>query len=109
MLKKLTGVGDYVAGAVLSLAYDKREWIVDNNVVRIFKRYFGIETSGEGRRNKKIITLAKKYIQSKNPKKTNLAILDFSAMVCTSRSPQCSSCVLKHNCFYLSNSTVIKS
>jgi len=108
MLKKLTGVGDYVAGAVLSIAYDKREWIVDSNIVRIFKRYFGIETSGEGRRNKKIINLAKKYIQSKNPKKTNLAILDFSAMVCTSRSPQCNRCVLKQNCFHFTNSATTK-
>lgn len=108
MLKKLTGVGDYVAGAVLSIAYDKKEWIVDNNVVRIFKRYFGIETSGEGRRNKIIINLAKKYIQSRNPKKTNLAILDFSAMVCSSKAPLCKRCVLKHKCFHFINLTKTK-
>ena len=109
MLKKLTGVGDYVAGAVLSIAYDKKEWIVDNNVARIFKRYFGLETLGEGRRNRKIINLAKKYIQSRNPKKSNLAILDFSAMVCTSRSPQCNICVLKHKCFYFKDLAVTKT
>ena len=65
-LKKFPGVGDYVAGAVLSLASNKKEWIVDSNVVRVFKRYFGIETTKEGRRDKHVIALAKAYIECKN-------------------------------------------
>jgi len=40
-LKKLTGVGDYVAGAVLSIAYHKKEWMVDSNVVRVLKDTLG--------------------------------------------------------------------
>ncbi|MBL7083869.1 MAG: hypothetical protein ISS41_09620 [Candidatus Aminicenantes bacterium] len=38
-LTALSGVGTYVAGAVLSLAYGKKEWIVDSNIVRLFRRY----------------------------------------------------------------------
>ncbi len=33
-LLKLPGVGDYVAGAVLSIAYGKKEWMVDSNIAR---------------------------------------------------------------------------
>ncbi|GAH84120.1 unnamed protein product, partial [marine sediment metagenome] len=40
-LTALPGVGEYVAGALLSIAYGKKEWIVDSNIVRLFKRYFG--------------------------------------------------------------------
>jgi len=53
-LKKLPGVGEYVAGVFLSSAYNQKEWIVDTNVVRVFSRFFGIGIKGDGRRDKKI-------------------------------------------------------
>jgi len=97
-LKGLPGVGDYVAGAVLSVAYRKKEWIVDTNVVRVFKRYFGVKTSKEGRRDRHIIEIAKFYASGKDPRRANLAILDFSALVCTARNPLCGECSLRNEC-----------
>ncbi|TET77016.1 MAG: DNA glycosylase [Candidatus Cloacimonadota bacterium] len=102
--KKLTalpGIGEYVAGALLSIAYCKKEWIVDSNIVRLFKRYFGVKTSKEGRRNKHVIEIAKIYASGKNPRKANLAILDFSALVCTPRKLDCEKCPLRKRCHYL--------
>lgn len=96
----LPGVGDYVAGAVLSLAYGKKEWIVDSNVVRLFKRFFGVASSKEGRRDKHIIEMAKIYVSAKDPRKANLAILDFTALVCTPRKPNCEECPLNRGCKY---------
>lgn len=102
-LTNLPGVGDYVAGAVLSIAFNKREWIVDSNVVRVFKRYFGITTSKEGRRDKHVIEIAKIYSSCDSPRDANLAILDFAAKVCTSgNSPHCFSCPLKDFCNHYS-------
>ena len=100
-LTTLPGVGDYVAGAVLSIAYGKKEWIVDSNIVRLFKRYFGIKTSKEGRRDKHVIDIAKIYTSGRNPRKANLAILDFAALVCTPRKPDCTKCPLRKSCDYL--------
>lgn len=102
----LPGVGEYVAGAVLSIAYNKKEWIVDSNIVRLFKRYFGINTSKEGRRDKHVIEMAKMYSSSNNPRKANLAILDFTALICIPRNPNCSSCPLVGSCYY--HSTIKK-
>lgn len=99
-LKSLPGVGEYVAGAVLSVAYDKREWIVDSNIVRVFKRYFGIKTSKEGRRDRHVIKMAKIYVSGRKPKESNLALLDFSALVCIPRSPKCTLCPLTEDCHY---------
>jgi len=100
-LKKLPGVGDYVAGAVLSIAYGKREWIVDNNIVRLFRRYFEIQTSKEGRRDRNVIKIAKAYVSCKDPRRANLAILDFSALICKPGKPLCNICPLKDKCrFY---------
>lgn len=102
-LKELPGVGDYVAGAVLSVAYGKKEWIVDTNVVRVFKRCFGVKTSKEGRRDRSIIKMAQLYASGRDPRKANLAILDFSALVCTARQPLCEECSLRNICVYFSD------
>ncbi|PKL18227.1 MAG: DNA glycosylase [Spirochaetae bacterium HGW-Spirochaetae-5] len=99
-LKKLEGVGDYVAGAVLSIAMNKNEWIVDSNIVRLFQRYFGIETSKEGRRDKHIIEFSKIYSSDAEPRKANLAILDFTAIVCKPGKPICGDCIINTNCVY---------
>jgi len=99
-LTGLTGVGDYVAGAVLSVAYGKKEWIVDSNIVRVFKRYFGIQTSEEGRRDRHVIETAKIYCSTKDPRRANLAMLDFAAAVCLPRKPRCGVCPLANNCSY---------
>jgi len=94
----LTGVGEYVAGAVLSVAYCKKEWIVDSDIVRLFRRYFGVYTSKEGRRDRHIIEMAKVYVSGIDPRKANLAILDFTALVCTPRNPECVKCPLEKRC-----------
>ncbi len=99
-ISKLPGVGEYVAGIVLSIAFNKKEWIVDSNVVRVFKRYFGIHTSKEGRRDKHVIDIAKTYIDCKDPRKANLALLDFAALVCTPRRPEHERCPLSRGCLY---------
>ena len=99
-ISKLPGVGDYVAGIVLSVAFNKKEWIVDSNVVRVFKRYFGILTSKEGRRDKHVIDIAKIYANCKEPRNANFALLDFAALICTPRSPEHERCPLSKNCQY---------
>jgi A/G-specific adenine glycosylase len=99
-LTTLPGVGEYVAGAVLSIAYGKKEWIVDSNIVRLFKRYFGIKTSKEGRRDKHVVEIAKAYVSGKDPRKANLAILDFAALICLPRDPKCTDCPVSATCHY---------
>lgn len=101
-LTTLTGVGEYVAGAVLSVAFGKKEWIVDSNIVRLFRRYFGIKTSKEGRRDKHVIELARAYASGRNPRKANLAILDISALICKPANPLCKKCPLEEGCHYAS-------
>jgi len=104
-LTTLPGVGEYVAGAVLSVAYGQKEWIVDSNIVRLFKRYFGIKTSKEGRRDKHVIELAKAYVSGKDPRKANLALLDFAALICLPRNPKCTLCPLSGTCHHKSKSS----
>jgi A/G-specific adenine glycosylase len=97
-LTSLPGVGDYIAGAVLSLAQNRKAWIVDVNVVRLFGLYFGVSTAGEARRQKHMIELAGKYANTPAHKKSNWAMLDFAAVICTARNPACSLCPVASNC-----------
>ncbi len=80
------------------MAYGKKEWIVDSNIVRLFKRYFGIKTSKEGRRDKHVVEIAKAYASGKDPRKANLALLDFAALICLPRNPKCTLCPLSNAC-----------
>lgn len=99
-LTSLPGVGEYVAGAVLSIAYGKKEWLVDSNIVRIFKRYFGIKTSKEGRRDKYVIEIAKIYASGRDPGRATMGILDIAALVCKPGKPECEKCILIDCCHY---------
>ena len=87
-------------GIVLSLAFDKNEWVVDSNVVRVFKRYFGMQTTKEGRRDSHIIATAKLFSSENNAKEANLGLVDFGAIICLPKKPICSECILKHGCEY---------
>jgi len=100
-LISLPGVGEYVAGAVLSIAYGKREWLVDSNIVRIFKRYFGIKTSKEGRRDKHVIQIAKFYASGRDPGRATMGILDINGLICKPGKPDCEKCPLIACCHYV--------
>lgn len=99
-LIKLPGTGEYVSGMVLSVAFNKAEWAVDSNIVRIFKRYFGITTTKEGRRDRDVIEMAKTYVSCGNPREANLGIVDFTALICCPRNPNCDKCPLRNKCDY---------
>jgi len=99
-LTELPGVGDYVAGVFLSSAFNMREWIADTNVIRVFSRFFGLEIKGDGRRDKRIISIAKKYVDCKKPRLANYAIIDFAALICKKMNPLHPQCFIKKRCNY---------
>ena len=100
-LTSLTGVGDYIAGAVLSIAFGRKEWMVDVNIGRAIKRYFGVETGKEVRRNKRIVQIDRIYVQCRNPGVANIAMLDFSTLICKSKNPCCTTCPISKGCSFL--------
>ena len=99
-LKEMEGVGDYVAGAVLSIAFGQREWIVDANVARILKRYFGLTTIKEVRRDKLVIGLAKRFANSSRVREAHLGLLDLASLICKSGIPLCDKCPLANGCAF---------
>jgi len=101
-LLKIPGVGDYIADAMVSFAFNGRRTIIDSNVVRLVTRFFGIEEKGEMRRNKKFITFCQELTANttaSDVKQFNWGLIDFAAEVCKS-SPLCGKCPLSEKCYY---------
>ncbi|MEE9438446.1 MAG: A/G-specific adenine glycosylase [Saprospiraceae bacterium] len=95
----LKGVGDYTASAIMSFAYGKPYAVVDGNVIRVVSRYFGISEAVDVAQGKaKIKSIASKLIENVDPAKYNQAIMDFGALQCTPKSPNCGNCPLSNQC-----------
>ena len=103
-LLKLHGVGLYMSNAVLCFAYGKRLPILDTNTIRIFDRVFGITSNlKRPRTDKKLESQMLAYLPNRMVREFNFALLDFGALVCTSKRPYCEQCPLNSICqFYLS-------
>ncbi len=92
-LKKLPGIGSYIAAAWLSFHAKKREVIIDANVVRWICRLIDRQCDGETRRKKWLIDLADELTPDRQVKDYNYAVLDFTMEICI-KNPLCEICPL---------------
>jgi len=98
-ISKLKGIGEYTAGAILSMAYGKRETAVDGNVLRVFARIYNIEENILSAKMKKEITeLVKTRQDAARPGDFNEALMDLGATVCIPGQPRCEVCPLVGVC-----------
>jgi len=99
-LLSLPSVGDYMADAVLSFAYERSVAVVDSNICRILERVFDLKPRGEARRDPKFRKIADKIIPAGKAKPFNWAMIDLAALICTPRNPKCHLCPLCDICRY---------
>ncbi len=98
-LLKLKGIGPYTAAAIASIAFNEPVAVVDGNVFRVLSRYFGIHkpiNKSEG--IKYFNNLAQELISKSNPSSYNQAIMDFGAILCVPKKPECHKCPLVKTC-----------
>jgi A/G-specific adenine glycosylase len=106
-LLKLKGVGDYTASAIASICFNETTAVVDGNVYRVLSRYFGIETPiNSSKGSKEFKLLAQELIDKKNPAEFNQAIMEFGAIQCKPKSPNCNICVLQNGCIALQKNKI---
>lgn len=95
----LKGIGPYTAAAISSFAFQLPHAVVDGNVYRILSRYFGIdEPIDTGAGQKYFQKLASELIPKDCPDLHNQAIMEFGAVQCKPKNPDCSVCVLSESC-----------
>lgn len=106
-LLKLKGVGDYTASAIASICYSEVTAVVDGNVYRLLSRYFGIYTAINSPKGaKEFKALAQELIDIKDPATFNQAIMEFGAVQCKPKSPNCSVCPFNTSCYAFSKDVV---
>ena len=98
-IRKLKGIGEYTAGAILSMAYGRRETAVDGNVLRVFARIYNIgENILSAKVKKEITALVAARQDVLRPGDFNEALMDLGATVCIPGQPRCEVCPLVDVC-----------
>lgn len=97
-LRKIPGVGDYSEAMLRNRLFGERLPTIDSNFVRFFSRLAGKTFRPENRRNRELRELLLKFVDSGHSTDLNLAVLDFTAIVCRPVKPNCPSCPLSSLC-----------
>lgn len=98
-LIKLKGIGEYTAAAIASFSADENVAVLDGNVYRVLARYFNVDNDISVSSAKKVFQeLAKEVLPQKNAATHNQAIMEFGALQCVPKSPNCQTCVLADSC-----------
>ncbi len=105
-LLKISGIGPYTAGAILSIAYNQKEPLVDGNVIRVFSRLFAILKRPEEKisfENHKTVEdyiwhIAEKLLPDENVGFFNEALMELGSEICTSKNAKCIQCPLSSVC-----------
>ena len=106
-LLKLKGVGDYTASAISSIAFNEVAAVVDGNVYRVLSRYFGIDTAINSTLGiKEFKSLASSLIDYEQPATYNQAIMEFGALQCKPKNPDCNVCPFNDSCVSLQKNLV---
>ena len=106
-LLQLKGVGEYTAAAIASFSYNEVVPVVDGNVFRVLSRYFDIETDiAAASAKKEFAALAFELMPKEQPAIFNQAIMEFGALQCVPKSPNCGICIFNESCTALQKKKV---
>jgi A/G-specific adenine glycosylase len=98
-IRSLKGVGDYTAAAIASFAFGLPHATVDGNVFRWLSRLYDIDIpidSGEGK--KSFTALAQSLLPPGRAAVFNQAAMEFGALQCVPKSPDCPACPFADRC-----------
>ncbi|MGZ2370189.1 A/G-specific adenine glycosylase [Ancylomarina sp. YFZ004] len=97
---KLKGIGVYTASAIAAFAFHLPHAAVDGNVYRVLSRLFGVSESTNSPKGKKVFqALADELMAEAPPHIYNQAIIEFGALQCVAKNPDCEVCPLNVQCF----------
>ncbi len=98
-VRALPGIGRYTGGAILSIAFNAREPILEANTIRLFCRllaYRGVPTSSDAQRI--LWAMAETVLPRRDVGTFNQALMELGSQVCTPKSPDCDACPVANLC-----------
>ncbi|HYC93526.1 MAG TPA: A/G-specific adenine glycosylase [Thermoanaerobaculia bacterium] len=90
-LLTITGIGRYTAGAICSIAFDRRAPIVDGNVARVLSRLLASADDAWPHATALVD-------RSRSPRALNQALMELGALICKPRNPACLLCPVRESC-----------
>ncbi|MEC8422612.1 MAG: A/G-specific adenine glycosylase, partial [Myxococcota bacterium] len=99
-VRALPGVGEYIAGAIASIALGLDEPAVDGNLERVLSR---VHAHRGGRRA--ITAIARTLLPSGRAGDWNQALMDVGSGFCIPKAPRCPDCPLQRHCIAYARGT----
>jgi A/G-specific adenine glycosylase len=98
-IRALSGVGDYTAAAIASIAFGLPRAVVDGNVLRVLSRVANDPGDiAAAATRKRLREVAGTLLDRQRPGDFNQALMELGATVCVPRQPLCGKCPLKRHC-----------
>ena len=108
-LKQLKGIGDYTAAAIASIAFNLPHAVVDGNVYRVLSRLYDIDTPININEGQTLFAqLADELLNREQPGLHNQAMMEFGALHCTPKNPNCLLCPFQAQCLAFAHQTVMQ-
>ncbi len=98
-IRALPGVGRYIAGAILSFAFDRPAPIVEANTRRVLSRWLAWrEDLATARSQARLWEAAERLVPPRGAGAFNQAFMELGALVCSPREPSCLVCPVAPDC-----------
>lgn len=95
---ELPGIGKYTAGAISSIAFNKKEPIVDGNIIRVLARLKNFPKNTRLPENIQKIWNWSEDLVPKNSRDFNQGLMELGALICKPQNPNCLNCPIQKNC-----------
>ncbi len=100
-LRALPGIGEYMAAAIASIAFNEDIATVDGNIARVMSRLHA-----DGSPRKMMWTHARSHLPAGRAGDYNQALMDLGARVCIPKNPRCDDCPVQEHCLAHSRDSV---
>jgi A/G-specific adenine glycosylase len=98
-LRALPGIGEYSAGAILSIAFGQDIVAIDGNVQRVLCRLFNYAGEPKDRTGKSVLhDYALSMLPVGHAGMFNQAMMELGATICSVKNPRCADCPLEKKC-----------
>jgi A/G-specific adenine glycosylase len=98
-LLNLPGIGRYTAGAIASIAFNRRAPILEANTIRLIARLVGYRDDPRRASGQRILwQVAETILPHRNVGQFNQALMEVGSLICTPTEPNCPQCPLSPLC-----------
>jgi A/G-specific adenine glycosylase len=98
-VRRLPGIGRYTAGAILSIAFDQPQPILEANTIRLYSRLLAYRGSTHSAAGQQLLwRMGEILLPRRGAGQINQALMELGATVCLPRDPRCVACPLKTLC-----------